>query len=143
MPITDAELLTLKPKARSYKVFIGKQAYLLVTPDGKKYWRLKYRLNDEESINALGVFPKISVREAQAARESAIALIRQGINPSVARREARLKPTFPDPLFRLELAKTGALIIETDTTTLALSLPQTKALAAFLGVNNEKEDDSR
>jgi hypothetical protein len=112
-------------------------------PNGHKYWRLKYQLNGKEGLCALGVFPEVSIEGAQAARDSARALIQQGINPAVERREARRKAAFREPLFLLELSKSGELIIETDTNVLTLTLPQTQALAAFLTVQKPNERDSQ
>ena len=137
MLITDAEILALKPTNKPYKVFIGDGIYLHVRPNGKKYWRLKYHLNGKENVYSLGVFPKVSLDTAKAARESVRAIIQEGINPAIARREARLKHMFHPPLFRLGLSINGALTIETDTNVLTLTYPQTQALQAFLTANNE------
>ena len=71
MLITDTEILGLKPKTKPYRVSIGDGAYLLITPNGQKYWRLKYRLNRRENTCALGVFPKVSIDAAHASRDAA------------------------------------------------------------------------
>lgn len=142
MPITDAEFLALKPKDTRYKVSIGKGAYLLVMPNGHKYWRLKFYLNGKENAYALGVFPDIPIKAALAARDSAKALIKEGINPAMARREAKHHAAFREPLFLLALSKNGTLTIENDTNVLALTVQQTQALAAFLSVRVQLEKDS-
>lgn len=141
MPLTDAEILALKPKLKPYKVSIGKGAYLLVMPNGRKYWRLKYLLDGKESSYALGVFPQVPVKAALAARDSARSLIQDGVNPAGARREARRNAAFREPLFLLALSKQGALTIETDTDVLRLTSQQTQALAQFLTVSNHHEKD--
>jgi Arm domain-containing DNA-binding protein len=137
MPITDTEILALEPKPKPYKVSIGRGAYILVMPNGQKYWRLKYHLNGKESSCALGVFPDVSIKAALVARNSARAFVLEGINPAVARREARRKAAFAEPLFLLALSKSGTLTIETDPHSLTLTVPQTRALRAFLTVNIE------
>jgi hypothetical protein len=142
MSITDAELLALKPKTTPYKVFIGKGTYILVNPNGTKYWRLRYWLEGTEKVFALGVFPRVSIDAAKAARDSARALILKGINPTAAKREARAKSIVPEPVFRLGLSINGALTIETDRNALTLTLAQTQALRAFLGVTNDNKKDS-
>jgi hypothetical protein len=141
--ITDAEVLALKPKAKPYRVYIGKGAFILVRPDGAKYWRLKYWLAGKQNECSLGVFPKVSVDAAKAARDSAKALIREGINPAVARREARLKSLPAHPVFRFTLSKTRALTIETGTNALKLTVRQTQALAGFLAPYSKKGKESR
>jgi hypothetical protein len=135
MPISATELQALKPKKKPYKVSIGKGAYLLVTSAGKKYWRLKYRLDGRESTYSLGVFPNVSLDAAKASRESARALIREGSKPSVVKRAARVTSANTQAVFRLELSTRGALTIETEANALTLTFPQTQALAAFLAVN--------
>jgi Arm DNA-binding domain len=136
MPLTDAEILALKPMPKSYKVSIGKGAYILVRPDGAKYWRFKYYLNGKEGIYALGVFPEVSIEAAWTARDSARGLVQQGINPSIARRQAKASTAAAQAtshtVFRLSLSKSGALTIETATNALTLTLPQRQALSSFL-----------
>jgi hypothetical protein len=143
MPITDADIQALKPNKTSYKVSIGKGAYLQVRPDGKKYWRLKYHLDGKESVYSLGVFPKTSIDAAKAARDSAKALIRKGISPTVARREARLKAVPSEPLFQLDLSPYGELTIATETHVITFTTRQTQALTAFLTAMAQPEKVSR
>src|ERR1700721_3160375 len=115
MQITDAKLQALEPKKKPYKVSIGGGAYLLVRPDGKKYWRLKYHFDGKESLTSLGVFPETSLVAAKTARDSTRVLIRKGVNPVIAKRETRRKTFSREPLFRLGLSPNGRLSIETDT----------------------------
>jgi hypothetical protein len=141
MPISDAEILALTPKPKPYKVYVGKGAFLLVMPNGHKYWRLKYYLNGKQNDCSLGVFPNVSVDAMRVACDSTKALVRQGINPAVARREARRIAACREPLFWLELSKSGELTIVTGTKDVTLTVAQTQALAAFLIVSNEHEKD--
>jgi hypothetical protein len=41
-----------KPKSKSYKLSDGGGMYLLVNPNGSKYWRWKYRINKKENTLA-------------------------------------------------------------------------------------------
>ena len=43
MALTDAHSRNAKPKAKAYKLSDGGGMYLLVKPDGARYWRLDYR----------------------------------------------------------------------------------------------------
>lgn len=132
MPITDEDILALRPRTRPYKVSIGKGAYLLVKPDGSKYWRLKYHFNGKETLRSLGVFPGVPVDAAKAARDFAKAQLLKGIKPAFARRKQKAKATPSEPLFRLGLSTKGALSILTDTHAMMFTPQQTHALAAFL-----------
>jgi integrase len=71
------------------KHFDGGGLYLLVTPEGRRYWRLKYRYGGKEKLLALGVFPEVTLAEARDARDKARALLRAGHDPSRQRRELR------------------------------------------------------
>ena len=43
MRLTDTRVRNAKPQAKAYKLSDGGGMYLLVTPDGARYWRLDYR----------------------------------------------------------------------------------------------------
>ena len=45
--------------------------YLLVNPNGSKYFRLKYRFEGKEKTLALGVYPETSLKQARDKRETA------------------------------------------------------------------------
>jgi hypothetical protein len=47
-----------KPQAKPYKVSDGKGLFLLVNPDGAKYWRMAYRFAGKQKTLALGVYPE-------------------------------------------------------------------------------------
>ncbi len=61
--------------------------YLLIKPDGSKYWRLKYRLAGKEKLLALGVYPEISLAEARDKRTEARKSINLGQDPLVLKQE--------------------------------------------------------
>ena len=48
--------------------------YLLVNPNGSKYFRLKYRYGGKEKNLALGVYPDTSLKLAREKRDNAIEL---------------------------------------------------------------------
>ena len=43
MTLTDSRIRNAKLKAQAYKLSDGGGMYLLVTPNGSRYWRLDYR----------------------------------------------------------------------------------------------------
>jgi hypothetical protein len=141
MSLTDATVHTLKPKERTYKHFLGEGLFVQVWPDGRKYWRIKYRFDGRERIYSIGVFPVVSVTAAISTLRLVRAQLDDGIDPAVTKRQAKqLQPqALLKALFRLTLSVDNALTIETDTTLLALTPSQTKALAEFLATNHEYE----
>jgi len=69
--------------------FDGEGMYLLVKSDGKRYWRMKCRLNGKEKLLALGSYPKISLAQAREERRKMQALIKQGIDPVLQKKQAK------------------------------------------------------
>ena len=89
MPLTDTAIKNAKSQAKQVKLFDGEGLFLLVTPSGGKWWRLKYRLGGKEKLLSLGVYPEISLKEARRRRDEARTLIAQGIDPSDQRKEEK------------------------------------------------------
>jgi hypothetical protein len=57
MALTDTHIRNAKPKAKTYKLSGGGGMYLLVSPDGGRYWRLDYRFADAALL--LSVFIRL------------------------------------------------------------------------------------
>jgi hypothetical protein len=55
MPLTATAAKEAKPKAKPFKLSDEKGMFLLVNPNGSRYWRLKYRYGGKEKTLALGV----------------------------------------------------------------------------------------
>src|SRR6516164_2524103 len=93
MPLTDKAIKAARPREKPYKMADGHGMFLLVRPDGSKYWRLKYRFGGKEKLLALGVYGdapgSISLKEARDARDDARQLLRAGRDPSEERKAAK------------------------------------------------------
>ncbi len=83
MALTDTRARTAKPKSKQYKVYDAKGLFLLIHPNGSKYWRCKYRYNNKEKTISLGVYPEVSLKKARAKRDDARELLTDGIDPSL------------------------------------------------------------
>jgi len=46
MALSDVKVRNAKPTEKQFKLFDGDGLFLLVTPNGKKGWRFKYRFED-------------------------------------------------------------------------------------------------
>ena len=65
-PLTDTACRTAKPREREYKLFDGDGLYLLVQPNGRKGWRLRYVKPDgREGLTALGSYPVVGLGDAR------------------------------------------------------------------------------
>jgi len=88
-PLTDREIKTAKPKEKKYKLSDGAGLFLLVTPQGGKQWKLKYRLNAKEREYSIGTYPTISLIEARQKRDELKNLVSKGIDPSQEKQKAK------------------------------------------------------
>lgn len=89
MALTDTALRNAKPTDKAYKLYDEKGLYLIVNPNGGKWWRLKYRFNDKEKTLSVGTYPEISLASARAKRDEARTLVAEGKDPSEARKDAK------------------------------------------------------
>ncbi len=83
MPLTDKAVKNAKAGDKPVKLFDGGGMFLLVTPAGQRYWRLKYRVNGKEKLLALGVYPDVSLAVARKKRDEAREKLAAGIDPNV------------------------------------------------------------
>ena len=81
-PLTDIQPRTAKPKAKPYKLTDGGGLYLLVNPDGSKYWRMDYRLGETRKTLALVKYPEITLAEERNKRPAARKLLDRDIDLS-------------------------------------------------------------
>ena len=89
-PLTDMQPRSAKPKEKPYKLADGGGLFLLIKPDGSKYWRMSYRFEGIERLLAFGKYPEISLAEARKARSEAKSKINAGVDPSQAKRIDKL-----------------------------------------------------
>ena len=86
MQLTDTRIRNAKPTGKAYKPSDGGGMYLLVTPDGARYWRLDYRFAGKRRTLALGIYPIVTLSNARTRREEARGSLANGIDPNVVKR---------------------------------------------------------
>ena len=69
--LTDTAIRKAKPAASPLKLTDGGGMYLLLKPDGGKYWRMNYRHEGKQKTLALGVYPTVTLADARERREAA------------------------------------------------------------------------
>lgn len=89
VPLTDVSVRSAKATDKPSKFFDERGLFLLVSPSGGKWWRLKYRFDGREKLLSLGTYPDTSLKLAREAREKARQLVAQGIDPSVQRKATK------------------------------------------------------
>ena len=68
----------------------GHGLYLLIKPNGGKYWWLDYAIDSKRKTRAIGVYPRISLAEARESAENARRMIAIGQDhPSTAKQQTK------------------------------------------------------
>lgn len=88
--LTNIAIRNAKPGAKPIRLFDGRGLYLEISPAGGKHWRLKYRYGGKEKRLALGSYPTITLAEARESSEAARKLLASGLDPSAAKKEAKV-----------------------------------------------------
>jgi integrase len=91
MPLTELTVRSAKPQAKISKLSDGGGLQLWVTPDGAKRWRLAYRFAGGQKLLAIGVYPAVGLKDARAAQGRAKKLLASGVDPSEAKRLAKIE----------------------------------------------------
>lgn len=91
--LTDTACRNAKPLDKTWKLHDVRGLFLLVNPDGSKWWRLRYTLNGKDGLMSIGVYPDVSLVKARKDRDAARELIASGINPSHHRQQERAQST--------------------------------------------------
>jgi Arm DNA-binding domain len=88
--LTNAVISASKPREKTFKLADGGGLYLLVTPAGSRWWRLRFRVRGKEQMLSLGIFPDVSLKEARERRDQGRRDLAKGIDPSAKRRAERM-----------------------------------------------------
>lgn len=89
MKLTARQVDRSRPKDKPYKLSDGGGLYLLVNPNGSRYWRLKYRIAGKEKLLALGVYPDITLAVARQKRADAKKVLAAGGDPGQEKQEEK------------------------------------------------------
>ena len=89
--LTDTAIRKAKPQAKPFKLADGGGMYLLVKPDGRRYWRMDYRHEGKRKTLAFGVYPTITLADARQRREDAKRALAQGRDPGAEKKAAKVE----------------------------------------------------
>ncbi|OQS11353.1 integrase [Chromobacterium violaceum] len=90
MALTDLAIRQAKPQDKPYQLADGESLYLEVSPSGGKLWRFRFRFQGKAGILALGKYPAVGLSDARQKAHEARVQLAQGINPSQAKKEAKV-----------------------------------------------------
>lgn len=85
MALTDTAIRNAKPKTKPYKLYDRDRLFLLIHPNGSKYWRLRYKRSDKEKVISLGAYPSVTLGEARKQAQEVHDLLVKGLDPAEQR----------------------------------------------------------
>lgn len=89
MALTAIAVKSAKATDKPQKLADGGGMYLLIQPNGAKYWRLDYRFAGKRKTLAIGVYPDLSLLEARERREQARKLLADSVDPCENRKAVK------------------------------------------------------
>ncbi len=141
MALSDVMIRNKKPPGKQVKLYDSDGLFLLVTPQGGKYFRFKYRFDRKEKTLALGTYPEISLTDARQRRDEARKQVAHGIDPGAVKKAQKQAVTSETETFEVIAREWHTKFIHTWTTGHAVKLlsAMTRDLFPWLGTRPIKE----
>ncbi|MBI4692732.1 MAG: tyrosine-type recombinase/integrase [Gammaproteobacteria bacterium] len=89
MALTDKAIKNAKIRDRTYRLYDDHGLHLEVSPQGGKWWRLKYRLDGWEKRLSLETYPDVGLADAREKREALRKQVAAKVDPSGVRKDAK------------------------------------------------------
>ncbi len=82
MALTEFQIKNAKAADKQQKLSDSGGLFLLVHPNGSKYWRMAYRFESKQKLLAIGKYPAITLSQARCKRDEAKTLLADGKDPA-------------------------------------------------------------
>jgi hypothetical protein len=89
--LDDLTIRAAKTRDKQYTLRDGGGLFLLVHPNGSKYFQLRTTLHSKQKIVRLGVYPKLTLAEARAKSIEASKLVDANLDPTMQKKIAKVK----------------------------------------------------
>lgn len=86
---TDVTLRNIKPTDATFRLNDGDGLYLLIKPNGAKWWRLDYSIGGKRKTLSIGVYPDTGLKAARDKADEARQLVAAGTDPSDVRKASK------------------------------------------------------
>lgn len=86
MALTATSIKNARAVDKPLKLFDGGGLYLLVNPNGSRWWRFKYRYLGKEKLLSLGTYPEVSLKDARDRRDEVRKQLAADIDPGEHRK---------------------------------------------------------
>ena len=135
MPLTEQIIETFATPTRPTRLKDGGGLFMIVNPNGSKWWRFDYRFGGKRNTLSMGVYQGTGLSAAREGTDKAKKLLTEGINPSdhaKAEKLANLMASKPQCDTRFQIDEKGALSLNLGRRSVELTQPETTELRAFL-----------
>ncbi|MGH8497196.1 MAG: tyrosine-type recombinase/integrase [Methylococcales bacterium] len=88
--LKPATVLNAKASDADKRMNDGRGMYLLVKPNGAKWWRFDFAINGKRKTLSFGVYPSVGLADARRKAEQARSQVVQGIDPSERRKAIKI-----------------------------------------------------
>ena len=85
MALTEMAVKKAKPLEKQQKISDGGGLYLLIHPNGGKYWQMAYRFEGKQKTLSLGIYPEVGLAQARDRRDEARKLLANEIDPGAVK----------------------------------------------------------
>jgi integrase len=85
----DITIRNIKPAETTLRLNDGDGLYLLIKPNGAKWWRFDYSASGKRKTLSVGVYPDTSLKAARDKADEARKLVAAGVDPSDIRKASK------------------------------------------------------
>src|SRR5690348_10786741 len=89
MPLSDTAITKGKPGPKPEKLAEGGGLYLLLNPNGSRWWRFDYRYGGKRKTLSMGTYPDTGLADARERLAEARKLLAADVDPGEARKAAK------------------------------------------------------
>jgi integrase len=89
MALTDTAIRKAKPAERPIKLTDERGLYLLLKPNGSRWWRFDYRYGGKRKTLSMGVYPDVGLKDARDRRDEARKLLASDADPGENRKAVK------------------------------------------------------
>jgi integrase len=89
MALTDTAIRKAKPAERPIKLTDERGLYLLLKPNGSRWWRFDYRYGGKRKTLSMGVYPDVGLKDARNRRDETRKLLASDADPGENRKAVK------------------------------------------------------
>jgi integrase len=103
-PLKDSQVKNALPKEKKYTLPDGNGLQLLIKPDGKKIWEIRYTVEGKPKATTAGSYPAVSLAKARAKRDELKSKVNNGIDPIQEKKASKEQKLIEEETLKAESA---------------------------------------